>query len=110
MSDEAWRAHERRWRQEPSDQDALGRAIAGLRRSGLVVPPDLLDARIEPATALETTLPLEVWAVFRGEREPTTVGWGPGRVEVPPHRYWGVGDVPAGLEGLGALGDELRCP
>lgn len=108
MSDEAWRTHERRWRQEPSDQDALGRAIAGMRRSGLVVPPELLDARVEPATALETTLPLEVWAVLPGEREPTTVGWGPGRVEVPPHRYWGVGDVPAGLEGLGALGDELR--
>jgi hypothetical protein len=108
MSDEAWRAHERRWRQEPSDQEALGLAITGMRRSGLVVPPDLLDARVEPATALETTLPLEVWAVLPGEREPKTVGWGPGRVEVPPHRYWGVGDVPAGLEGLGALGDELR--
>lgn len=108
MSDEAWRAHERRWRQDPADLDALGRAVAGLRRSGLVVPPDLLDARVEPATRLETALPLEVWAVLPGERGPTTVGWGPGRVEVPSHRYWGVGDVPAGLEGLGVLGDELR--
>ncbi len=105
---QAWRAHERRWRQDPADLDALGRAIAGLRRSGLVVPPDLLDARVEPATRLETALPLEVWAVLPGEREPTTVGWGPGTIEVPPHRYWGVGDVPAGRPGLGWLGDELR--
>lgn len=108
MSDEGWRAHERRWRQDPADLDALGRAVAGLRRSGLVVPRDLLDARVEPATRLETALPLEVWAVLPGEREPTTVGWGPGTIEVPPHRYWGVGDVPAGREGLGWLGDELR--
>lgn len=108
MSDEAWRAHERRWRQDPADLDALGRAIAGLRRSGLAVPAELLEARVEPATRLETALPLEVWAVLPGEREPTTVGWGPGTIEVPPHRTWGVGDVPAGHAGLGWLGDELR--
>lgn len=89
MADADWRAAERRWRADPSDHVALTAAIDAMRRTGVIPPADLLDARVEPARTIDVPMKLDVWAVGADGRE-EPVGWGPGPVDVPACRVWGV--------------------
>ncbi|MCO5166534.1 MAG: hypothetical protein M9894_09235 [Planctomycetes bacterium] len=108
MADEDWRTHERRWRADPSDQAALAAAVDGMRRAGLAPPSELLDAQVEPARQVTLPLPLEVWAVLPDGRE-VTLGWGPGPVDLPACRVWGVTVEPSSTDDLRAAGDLVRA-
>ncbi|MGE0713358.1 MAG: hypothetical protein AB7N76_33995 [Planctomycetota bacterium] len=103
MADETWRAAERRALADPAD----AAAIAGMRRAGEVPPAALLDAELEPARELSLELPLEVWAVLPDGSE-TVVGWGPGTIQAPACRAWGISCEPTSSEDLRAAGRILR--
>lgn len=107
MGDHDWRAAERRWRADPTDQASLAAAIDSVRRAGLRPPPTLLDAQLDPPTSVDVPLPVEVWAVLP-DGTTRTICWGPGRVDVPACRVWGVTSQWLTLEHLAALGAFVR--
>jgi hypothetical protein len=107
VADAAWRAHDRQRQADPSDQDALLRAIVARRRAGMPVPGWMLEQRLHPAgpfasdhaLTLTVHLPLEA----DGGARRRVVGRTPGVVDLPPHRALvAQPDAPTG-EALRAL-------
>lgn len=103
MSDLSWRDIERRTLLDPTDQDALERAIASRRRAGMGVPARLLDRRVQPARSFVTRLPCRVWAQLPGwKRVEVQASAAPGGwiYEIPPCCAWWVEprDVPASAQ------------
>lgn len=84
MADAAWRAHDRQRQADPSDQDALLRAIAARRRAGMPVPGWMLDRRVSPAGPFQSELPLTLTLHLPDGRR-RVAGRTPGVVALEPH-------------------------
>lgn len=102
MADAAWRAHDRQRLADPSDQDALLRAITARRRAGLPVPGWMLEQRLTPAGPFRSDLPLTL-TVHLPDGRRRVAGHTPGVVDLPAHRALVVQPEPPTGEGLAAL-------
>lgn len=84
MADATWRAHDRQRQADPSDQDALLRAIAARRRAGMPVPGWMLDRRQHAGGPFRSELPLTL-TVHLPDGRRQVAGRTPGVVDVPAH-------------------------
>ena len=111
MADGAWRELERRWDQDPGDQETLRRLLAARQRAGAPPSRRLLDGQVEPGRELTTRHTWRVWAQLP-EGEVIEVGstprWLGGPLRVPEHRQWWVEPLVAPNDAsMAALVDEL---
>ena len=96
MSDRDWRTLERQWQSDPSDQDALHRAITARRRAGIPVPGWLLSHQELPARSFAAGVALNVSALKPDGRVEGCGQTGPAApdgVQIPAHRSWWVQPV-----------------
>lgn len=109
MSDRYWRKWERAWEADPTDQDALRRAISARQRAGVSVPGWMIERQIFSARSFNSALPFHVFAqlpddsVQRVGRTPHS-----GRdLEIPDHTVWWVQPVSRLPIGVHAEFDQL---
>ncbi len=112
--DQDWRAAERRWRENPTDQEALRRAIDGRRRDDLEVPAAMRDALVQPARTLRSDARLRVWvgrddggAELLGST-PRPAGGATAELAIPGGRLWWVEPADGSREALAAAVDAVE--